>query len=112
MTDLSIFVDNQVEDRAAMNDFLLANSLSHSQIAGAMQQRGMAVSSFPLTDMSNIKNWLSDHAKVHANEFFQTGLVGLPNLEDVDLEDQQQYHDWQELHSATHAAVNVALGLI
>ena len=95
-----------------MQDFLLANSQSHDQIAQAMQQRGLAIMAYPLTNMESPKNWLSDHAQVHANEFAQIGLVGLPNLDDVDFEDQQQYHDWQDLHSAVHLAVNQALGLV
>jgi hypothetical protein len=112
MTDLSIFTNNPIEDKGSMQDFLLANSLAHNQIATAMQQRGLAVISYPLTNIDSAINWLSDHTQIHENEFAQLGLVGLPNLEDVDFDEQQQYHDWQELHAAVHQAVSTALGLV
>ena len=110
--DMSIFIDTPVTDKAALKDFFLANAQSHSQIAGVMQQQGLGISAYPLTDFSDEKQWLSDHAAVHAVEFENIGLVGLPDLDDVNLSDQREYHDWQELHVAVHLAVNQAWGLV
>lgn len=111
MTDMSLWNDLSPDNHAGMQDFLLANSLSHTQVATALEQRGKGIQSFPLNDVGNMETWLETHAQVHAQEFSAIGLTGLPDLQDVDLQDKEQMGDWMLLHSAVHLAVNQALGM-
>ena len=109
--DISIFTDSPFGDDAAFKDFLLANSLNHSQNATALEQRGKSISVSPIADMGdNERDWLSVHAGIHAQEFARLGLTGLPDLEGVDLQDERQYYDWMLMHSLVHQAVSQALG--
>ena len=111
--DLAIFADSPFDDRNAMNDFFLANYQSHSQIAKALEQQGSPISSQPIGDMANEKDWLEIHQEMHAEELAILGLgeIGV-DLSNVDLKDESQYHDWMLQHAFIHTIVNGALGLV
>lgn len=113
MTDMSLYSTIPFGDESAMKDFLLSNSQSHSQVADALEKMGSPVSISPIADTGdNMETWLDLHNQIHQNEFLQLGLVGLPDLSDVDLKNEQEFHDWNELHVLAHQTVNQYLGLV
>ena len=112
MSDMTLWNNLNPNDHAGMQDFLLYNSLSHTQVAMALELRNKGIPSFHIGDIGNIQDWLSTHAQTHQNEFSVIGLVGLPDLEDVDFKVAEQLADWMVLHSAVHVAVNTALGIV
>lgn len=111
MTDMTLYSNTEFGNKDAMNDFLFANSLSHHEIANAIQLQGKTINSVPIGDMGNPEDWLLSHYQVHQQEFEQLGLSGLPDLSVLDFKDQFQFYDWMQLHSSVHFLVNQTLGL-
>jgi hypothetical protein len=111
--DMTVYTHMPFNDADSMKIFLLANSLAHSQVAGLLEQRGKSITVYPIDDIGNDPIvWLSNHATMHLMEFNQIGLTGLPDLEDVDFKDEQQFYDWMELHGLVHQTVNQALAIV
>jgi hypothetical protein len=110
--DMMLFATMPFDDKEAMKDFLFNNAQSHSLIAKTIEGNGFYVESYPLSEMSNIEDWLDIHNKVHASEFAALGLTNsLPTLDNVDFNNKQAFNDWMYEHSLIHASVYAVLGL-
>lgn len=109
--DMMTFVDTPFGDQDAFKDFLFNNSRAHHDVATKLEQMGHSIDAYPLTDMSDENDWKEIHNQTHQQEFSLLGLIGLPDLSEVDLKDEQQYDDWMQAHADAHFAVNTALGL-
>lgn len=108
---IDAFIDTPFDDKEAFNDFLFVNSLAHTAVAKNLEQSGSSIDSYPISTMDDETDWLQVHAQVHQQEFSALGLVGLPDLAEIDLHDEQQYLDWMAIHAAAHDTVNAVLGL-
>lgn len=113
--DISFLVDTPFGDQSAFADFLFANSRAHHDVATNLEQMGMSIDSYPLTEMGDPQDWLAIHGQVHNQELEILGLnpnIDLIDLGEVDLQDEKQYCDWMYNHALIHQYVNNALGLI
>jgi hypothetical protein len=109
---VSQFPDAPFGDEDSFMDFLMVNAMAHQTIAETMMVQGKIVSSVPIGDMTDdMKDWLMAHADIHQQEFDQLGLTGMPDLATVDLENEQAYYDWMQMHSIVHSSVGAALGI-
>ena len=104
-------IDTPFGNAEAFNDFLFANSSFHSAAATKLEGMGKSIDAYPLNEIGNVKDWMLIHYQTHQQEFAQLGLVGLPDLSEFDLSDEQQYNDFMLAHYAAHQAVNAVLGL-
>lgn len=111
--DMSIFNLAPHGNAVSMQEFVLENALSHSQISERIAKGGVILPAFPISTLGeNQQEWLTNHFMMHQAEFQQIGLTGLPQLDQVDFDDEMQYYDWMEMHALVHNAVNQALGII
>lgn len=109
--DISIFADTPFDDEDAMEDFLLANSLSHSLVATTLEQNGKFIATYPISSMGDESNWKDEHYRMHQDEFTLLGLTGMPDWTGFDFEDEAQWADWHSQHAVVHQAVNSVLGI-
>ena len=93
--------------------WMLDHSLQHDTIYIKMASLGKPFIKFPLTDANdpNDKDWMNNHQFEHEAIYALLGLVGMPDLASSDLDDKQQWQDWQQTHQDVHTYINNVLGI-
>ena len=109
--DISLFNNSDFKNKDVRQDFLLINSLSHTQTAKVLDAMGHGMDSFPLQSLGDEKDWLETHNLVHQQELAYLGLKDMPNMADVDMNDSALWYDWLLQHSLIHQYTNLALGI-
>jgi len=117
--NMGILGEVQFGDDAALLVFLGEHVIAHTGIDQAMVDAyGIDPLNYPLdTDVAGFKekansDWLLTHYRVHSNIANTLGLIGLPDLSDVNMKNEQEYYDWMDAHNAEHEKINLALGLL
>ena len=54
---------------------------------------------------------MNNHQFEHEAIYTLLGLVGMPDLSSSDLDDKQQWQDWQQTHQDVHTYINNVLGI-
>jgi hypothetical protein len=112
--NIDIASDNPFNDPEGFTDFLGQHELAHQQIEAFMLKAGLAPIGYDISsNPRENENWAADHYQLHVNEFnlLNLGADNLPDLSVVNFDDEAQYNDWMQLHSAVHDYVNAALGI-
>lgn len=111
MALVSDFSDVPFGNEAAWEIFLQQHALAHQAVAAALAAKGKSVSVVIMPDpVTSLEDWLMTNNQAHQQEVTAIGL-NVANINDVDLEDKEQYEQWMLLHAQIHAATNNALGL-
>lgn len=91
--------------------FLAVNETAHTAFAMALARRGVVIRSvMPVGNPYDMPDWLGDHWQRHIEEC-ATLHVPVPDLSSADLNDEQEYMDWMELHGQLHRQQNMKLGI-
>lgn len=64
-----------------------------------------------LTDGEQTRGWLDAHYLQHQEVWFASTGGSIPDLRDVDLNDEGQWSTWMQLHQSVHVAQLQTLGL-
>lgn len=109
----------QHNDKDALTVFLGEHAIAHTGINQAIVDLyGIDPLNYPLdVDVDGFlgatsSDWLLTHYRVHSNISAQLGLIGLPDLADVNLKNEQEFGDWMDAHNAEHDKINYTLGLL
>jgi hypothetical protein len=113
--DLSRYSSFSFEDEDAWKDFLLANSLSHTEYTDELARQGKSPLSYPVMDFDDSPeghdDWLRMHQLLHVGINNLLGIASTPNLDDVDLTDATQFASWLTQHEQEHTVIDQTLGL-
>ncbi len=110
--NIGAFIDFDPIDKDAWSQFNLIHMLAHQNEYQAMLDQGYPMSLHPLDhDLDDEDNWLGLNYTEHVSQYDVLGLSGLPDLSNVNLQDESQFHDWMLLHYQVHLKVDQTLGL-
>lgn len=109
-----LFTDVDYESDDSWGGFELAHGLTHQTVYEALlyvSDMTTVPVYYPLYVFPRRGNneYLLNHYYTHLANARVLGIVGLPDLSTVDLEDDQQRDDWMKLHADVHAAENAIL---
>ena len=109
--NLTPAADAPFGDEDAFNDFLGQHEVAHNTIAAYLIRKGKVMGMYPLAQ-SPIGNtdWLLDHNQMHQQIAQMTGLI-VPDLSEVDFQNEQEYSDWMLDHAQIHEQINQTLGI-
>ena len=110
--DLTIYSDMDWNDEAHRASFLMAHEMEHTLLATTALQQGLETQAYPIGDVGDPKDWLSDNADMHQQLAENAGLDPVSNLEDWDLNDPEQVSDFQFIHLADHVRLAAAYGVL
>jgi hypothetical protein len=97
-------------DKNAWAAWNLDHIAAHNTIFEEALKAGYMVSQYPLDYEKDA--WKENHQTVHASLYNQLGLDdGVPDLMDVDFNNQEEFDDWMLYHAQIHQQINEALGL-
>lgn len=114
MTILTPFVDVQFGDHDAMRNFLLVHKLSHTQIVTYFQNHGLASLEALPEDVGldhDPPSWLQVHDYIHHQIGAALNQQGVPDLQTVNLQNEDEFYDWMQVHGELHDAINAITGL-
>ena len=113
--DISIFTDFYYDNDDAWNDFMFQNGLSHARYNDALEGLGFTVPTSNLFDMEDSKDgrndWLMTHYQLHQYLASIIGAIGLADLSDVELNDNNQFDNWLQLHAQAHVVLDEILNV-
>jgi len=93
-------------------EFVAQNAYEHKQWLTAALTSNITWQTFPLFDIgSEPSGWLQVHQQEHLNITTALGINGPPDLQTVDLKNEEQFYQWLLLHTAEHQKIEQALGL-
>lgn len=88
----------------------LSHGVAHETIYTSVLSVGAVLDHFPQFEIG-AKDTLLTHYIEHQRIHSFLGLADLPDLSDVDFEDEGQFSDWHFLHAAAHEQIELSLGL-
>ena len=113
--DITPSSEFEYENEDAWHDFLLLNSLSHSNYNGALALTGVEIPSFPISSVDKTKealdDWLQNHNFEHQRLSDALGITDAPDLSDVNLHDKDQFYNWLQLHAQQHQLIDAVLNV-
>ena len=103
--------DTPFEDKQVFLSFLGYNEIAHINFAAKLAQKGVVITNvIPVGSPYEDTNWMFDHWARHQEECSHLGIA-VPDLSVVDLNNEEQYLDWMQLHGQLHQFQNLALGI-
>lgn len=110
--DLTGFVDVNVKDKDAIQQFFDLHALVHQTENNAMLTLGYSIPVYPLwTDGVADKDWLLIHAGEHRARDVALALGTTPDLDSVDFGNPDDAAVWFYNHRLQHALEDQSLGL-
>jgi hypothetical protein len=113
--DVSPFSDFTYEDKTSWYDFLLINDRAHNAYNDVLEGIGIGSTNYPLLEVDDTpdgrRDWLALHYLMHLNLASLLGLTNVPDLQDVDLQSDEQFYNWLQLHMQQHQLIDAALNL-
>lgn len=110
--DISITQDttnmNDGEDR---DIFAALHSMEHETIYSTLLSQGSIINHFPLSDMSDTRAWLENHAQEHISIADVIGQDIAFDLTNVDFHNQSDVAVWMQVHADIHLQIDQSLGL-
>ena len=111
--NMGVIGDIPFGDEDAMLVFLGEHAICHSDVNAHISKKyGPAPLLYPLDGSEEMDaDWLLMHYRTHQNLNRRLGIAGLPDLADIDMNDESQFYTWVEVHNLEHAKINYALGI-
>ena len=101
----------RLDDRQSLVALFDANEIQHARVSVQFARSGVLsaypMASIPMPD----ENWQRHHSDEHNFWLSVLSLASPGELSSFDLNDQQQFAQWCDIHAQHHDLVNAALGL-
>ena len=108
---MELYIDSPFGNDEAFHDFLGHHEVAHQTINLFLARKGHLVTVYPLAQSpKESTDWLLDHNQMHQ----QIGWfisIPMPDISEVDLNNQEQYADWMLTHAEMHQQIDAALGI-
>jgi hypothetical protein len=110
--NLGIFLDMLWTDESSRAHFLMAHEQEHHLLNEASTDAGLSGVMYPIGEVGSREDWMRQHAQIHNTLADNAGLDRSPDLEEWNLEDAEQFRDWQLNHLADHDRLAGAYGVL
>lgn len=110
--NLGIFLDMEWSDPVQRAMFLQAHEQEHHLLNEASTDLSLTAVMYPLGDLGDEKVWLKQNAQIHNDLAVNIGLDFPPDLEEWDLSDPEQAHDWFLDHLSDHDRLATAYNVL
>jgi hypothetical protein len=108
---IELYIDSPFGDQEAFRDFLGHHEIAHETINHYLARKGHIVTVWPLSQApQDSTDWLLDHNQMHKQIGDYLGL-SMPDISEVDLNNQGQYADWMLTHGQMHQQIDQALNI-
>ena len=110
--NIAIFGTLAFGDKQSFQQYLSMHEIEHSLIANSVVTLTKnTVPEYPLSEMSNDKDWLMNHDQIHRSINATLGIDAPVDLQDYDLQNEQDFYEWTAQHNAEHDRLSSLLGL-
>lgn len=110
--DISIAVDmTNMNDGEERDIFASIHAMEHETIYNTILSQGNIINHFPLSDMTDTKEWLENHAQEHVSiaDFLNKDIAF--DLTNVDFHNKDDTAVWMQAHADIHLQIDQTLGL-
>jgi hypothetical protein len=110
--NLGIFLDMLWSNEEDRQHFLMSHEQEHHLLNEASTDLGLAGVMYPLADIGNMQDWMRQHTQIHRTLAENIGLDDPPELEEWDLNDDEQFKDWNLDHLSDHDRLATAYNVL
>jgi hypothetical protein len=99
------------DDSQSLSSLFDTNDIQHMRVQQALAQKGV-VSGYPMATVPlPDENWMRHHSDEHNFWLSALNLASPGELSSFDLQKQDQFYQWCDIHAQHHDLINAALGL-